>query len=697
MRQILAASLLISCLPAVVAYAQDQALQLGTAIERQLGPGQAHTFTITLEKDQYVQLVVEQRGIDVVVRVFSPAGKSLGEFDSPNGDNGPENVSFVAGEQGAYRVLVAPLTPEESVIPTAKYEIKVVELRQATDQELKTTKNLEAAKAKGLALLGEVDGLIPEIHSPQTRIRAELQAAQLLWESDEKRASKYLNDAVTTIKELLGTLDPTTQEYQRNYSTITQLRFEIVRVLADRDPDAALNFLYSTKAPPNPYGNWRDTTDQERGVELSIANQVLAKDPKKALDVARQSLKRGYSSSLINTISMLKQKNPELASQLAADVVSKLLGEKLLKNTEAASLAVNMLSACNLNQRQVQQMGGMASPPDPLLPEASCRDLLQKTIKEALSFTLPGRNIYTPERDAAWAMLSGLKSLGIELDANTEGGAAAIENKLKEMNEASNPYQAAIEQLRPKMNEGGAMEGALESIQKAPEEVRQQLYIEFANTLAMKGEGARARQIINDNITNPSQRQQILANIQQQEIYQAMSHGKADEALRAIASLRTPRERANMLMQIIRQIGPGQKRAAALSLLEQARSLLAPGVQAQDQEQMSALLELARAFSRYDTKRGFEILDPLVEQLNELCAAARTLEGFGMQYYDDDELDLQNGNVVANVATQVSGTLGTLAITNFERARLTSDRLRLPELRLHAYLAIAQQTIQGRR
>jgi hypothetical protein len=151
-----------------------------------------------------------------------------------------------------------------------------------------------------------------------------------------------------------------------------------------------------------------------------------------------------------------------------------------------------------------------------------------------------------------------------------------------------------------------------------------------------------------------------------------------------------------MLMQIIRQIGPGQKRANALNFLEQARSLLAPGVQAQDQEQMNALLELARAFSRYDSKRGFEILDPLVEQLNDLCTAARALEGFGIDYYQDDELDLQNGNVVSNLAQQVSGTLGTLAITNFERAKATSDRLR-PEVRLRAYLEIAQQTIQGQR
>ena len=693
MRQLLAASFLTCCLLTVVANAQDQALQLGTSIERELGPGQTHTFTITLEENQFVQLVVEQHGIDVVVRVSSPAGKSLGDFDSPNGENGPENVSFVAIERGAYRIAVAPLSLE-GVVPPGQYEIKVIELRQATEQELKTSKNFEVVKAKGVALLSEVDGLIPEIHSPQTRTRAQLQAAQLLWDTDEKRASKYLNDAIATVKEFLASIDPATPEYMRNYSTIAQLRFELVRVLADRDPDAALNFLYSSRVPPNPYGNEREQMEQERNIELSIANQVAAKDPKKAVELARQSLKRGYSASIVNTISMLRQKNPELVSQLATDVANKLLGEKLLKNNEAASLAINLLGMCSSKQRQIQRPGLSVSLPEPLVSEATCRDLLQKTLQDALSFRPPGRNIYTPERDAAWSMLNGLKSLGVDLDASAEGGSAAVEKRLKELTDATNPYQETIQQFHGKLQEG-TTESALESIQKAPEEVREQLYIELANTLAAKGEAARARQIVNDNVTNPYQRRQMLSNIEQQELYHAMSRGKLDDALRVVANMRTPRERANMLMQMIQQIRPAQKRATALNFLEQVRNLLAPGVQAQDQEQMSVLLELARAFSRYDSKRGFEIVDPLVEQLNELCTAARTLEGFGIEYYDDDELDLQNGNVIANLVQQLSRALGTLAITNFERAKLTSDRLRLPELRLRAYLEIAQQTIQG--
>src|SRR6185295_4566595 len=96
----------------------------------------------------------------------------------------------------------------------------------------------------------------------------------------------------------------------------------------------------------------------------------------------------------------------------------------------------------------------------------------------------------------------------------------------------------------------------------------------------------------------------------------------------------------------------------------------------------NALLEITRAFARYDSKRSFEILDPLIDQVNDLCAAARTLEGFGSENYYEDELNLQSGNTVTQVVTRVMTALGTLALTNFDRSKATADRLQLPEVRL---------------
>lgn len=692
LRALLAASFLICCLLTAVVTAQDQKLQLGTPLERQLAAGQSHNFSVSLEENSFIQLVVEQRGIDVVVKISNPDGKDFGRFDTPNGNQGLENVSFVAPAAGTYRITVTPLNQDAG---EGRYEIKIIEVREATEQELKSSKNMEGIKEKGIALLGDAEGLMQEVRTPETRLRAQLQASQMLSELDEKRAANFLNDAAAGLRELVANIDPAGPELLENYGGITQLRFEIVQTLAARDADAAISLLQATRLPSGPY-NPHDMELQENGLELMIADQIVAKDPKRAFEIARRKLKSGYSPNFINTIAGIQSKNPDLATELANEIVSKLVQETLLKKPDAANLSINLLYSCRSKESVRPGFARGANVFQAvLISEQSCRDLFQKTLQDAVSLSTPTPHLYSPERETALNLLKGLQQLGPELNENVSGGLAQVEKKLSELSAFANPHQANIQKAYVAMN--GPIEDAVESIEKMPEEAQDQLYIQLANTASARGDVTAARQIINTQISNPYQRRQALSNLEQQEMYQAMSQGNVEDTLKMIGALKKSTERANMLMQIAQQIGPGHKRAAALSLLEQARALLTPGIQAQDQDQMLALLELARVFARYDAKRAFEIVDPLVDQFNDILTAARTLNGFGLNYYRNDELDMLQGNNLAGISAAISTALANLAMTNFERAKATADRLLQPEVKLKAYLEIAQQAIRGAR
>lgn len=666
-------------------------LQPGTPIDRELRPGEVHQFTVSAEANNFIQLVVEQRGIDVIVRVNSPSGKSLGEFDSPNGNDGLENVSFVAADAGNYRVSVGRFDAKDR--SAGHYQIKILELRQATDEELKAIKNLEVTKARGIALLAEIEGTIPQIKSSQTRIRAQLQASQVLWEVDEKRASKLLGDATTGFKDFLATTEPADVLYQQ--SSIGQLRFELVTTLAARDPDAALSFLQSTTQFFNAVTDKRENARVVTSMELLIADQAMRNDPNRALQIARQSLKHGYASNLVNMIARLQGQKPELAAELGNEVATKLSTENLLKNPEAAYLTVNLLQ---YSRESVQLQSTNAGGPPAVVSTEKFNELVRRVFDQATSYSspassTPARQTYDPIKDSAINMLMALQSLSTQVDALVPGGIAAVQKKMKDLNH--DMLSDLKQMVTPPGNK--ASEVTLETIEKMPAELKEQQYIELAYKEANNGDPARARQIINNHITNPYQRRQTLLNLEQQEVFRAMNQGQVDEALRALAGLRNSRERARQLAQIANLIGPGLKRTTALNLLEQARSLLGPSLVAQDQDEMNALLEIARAFSRYDVKRAFEIIDPLIDQFNDLIGAARTLDGFGTQYYDGEELDFQNGNPLALLAEPMSAVLGGVAVINFDLAKSTTDRLRAPELRLKIYLEIAKQTIKGDR
>lgn len=683
-RALVIAAFVLSTSLAAVAQT-PKTLQLNTPVGRKLGAADVHDYTLTLEENTYVQLIVEQRGIDILVKVFSPTSGRAREYDTPNGSEGPEYVSFVAATAGTYRITVAPLEPGSQL--SGNYVIKLLEMRQATDQELKDEKNLEGAKARGLALLVDIEDAIQQVKSPQTRIRYQLQAAQMLWESDEKRAAKFMTDATTGVKEFLAALDINDGEYSQRYQAITQLRFEIVQVLAARDPDAALSFLYSTVPQADPYGNRRNLLEQESGLELAIANQLIRKDPNRALEIARRNLKAGRSGGLNLTLMQLRRQKPELAAQLEDEIAAKLLNEKFLKNPESTNLLMNLVSSERASVKRGLPADGTAPAP----PVEHYKELLQKALAEALSVS--ASQGYTPERDAAWNLLSGLSSLGPGLDLLAPGGTAAVEKKLTELSRAMNPQHDDQVKFQ-NMIADNPVDTALESIAKAPPEIRDSLYVQLAAREANTGDVTRAKQIINDHISNLQQRRQSLREFEEQGIYVALGKGKFEDALRVISNFRTPRERAGLVARVAGQIGPGLKRATALNVLEQARALLGPSVEAPDQDHMQALFEIARAFSRYDAKRALEIIEPLIDQFNELTVAARTLEGFGLHYYEDEELNLQDGNSIGTIASQMSSVLGAVALTNFDRAKTATDRIRLPEVRLKVYLDIAQQSIQ---
>jgi len=111
---------------------ESDSLEPGKPIEREISGGQSHSYKITMISGQYLHVVVDQRGIDVAVALFTPDGKKISEVDSEHIVEGSETVSTIAEAPGAY--LIEVRSPEKTA-KTGRYEIKVEELRAATVED----------------------------------------------------------------------------------------------------------------------------------------------------------------------------------------------------------------------------------------------------------------------------------------------------------------------------------------------------------------------------------------------------------------------------------------------------------------------------------------------------------------------------------------------------------------------------------
>ena len=126
-------------------------------VDREISGAERHVYQLALETGEYAHLTVEQRGIDVVVQI-EDSGALLAEFDSESRKQGREPIVLAAGRAGTYEVIVRPRYVRE---PAGRYEIRVDELRPATDGDRIVFDSLRlGSEVSRLAELGKLDDAI---------------------------------------------------------------------------------------------------------------------------------------------------------------------------------------------------------------------------------------------------------------------------------------------------------------------------------------------------------------------------------------------------------------------------------------------------------------------------------------------------------------------------------------------------------
>lgn len=117
----------------VRAQEQPYTIVVGQPTEREMRGGEQHAFQVTLNAGQYAHVVVEQKGIDVVLALLGADGKPLLEVDNNlSGTRGVETVSLVADVTTTYVLNVRSL---EKGASAGRYEVRLEDLRAATETD----------------------------------------------------------------------------------------------------------------------------------------------------------------------------------------------------------------------------------------------------------------------------------------------------------------------------------------------------------------------------------------------------------------------------------------------------------------------------------------------------------------------------------------------------------------------------------
>ncbi|CAN5697990.1 hypothetical protein BH24ACI2_BH24ACI2_00790 [soil metagenome] len=112
----------------------------GNPVTKNIMNEEIHSYSVELEKGQFVNLSVEQRDVDIITKVFTPTGELVGEFDTPTSGRGTEAIRIGTETAGEYRVEIYTLS--ERAEP-GEYKLEIAAFRPLTDRDQKV---LDAVK-----------------------------------------------------------------------------------------------------------------------------------------------------------------------------------------------------------------------------------------------------------------------------------------------------------------------------------------------------------------------------------------------------------------------------------------------------------------------------------------------------------------------------------------------------------------------
>ena len=557
--------------------------------------------------------------------------------------------------------------------PASKQKEKEVEQRQELDK-------------KTLALVNDIASSAWTLKLPENRILVMTGAADLLWTFDEKRARILYWDAINALNLIP---QPVRREgeklskeeriqIQQTYVLVFGMRRKLLRQVAQRDAQLALEMLRATRQSPPLESKSEFFFPGEQQLEQDIANEVAQRDPARALQLAREGLSKGLTFELLNLIQRLNDKDPEKASEFAGEVIAKLRLTNVAADFRASMIALQMLQ----HSRTVDSTGRFATLGDTRsilrLSDDQRRDLTDLITNAALN-TSANSNL-----------IVDIPAVMPEIQHFFPERRAALDQKLAAFNETL-PKRKRDDNTFNDLIRRGNTEEIVRRAASESEITRLSLYGQAALIAAARGSADSFRDLANKEIKNEDERGKVLDLLDAEQITIAAYQKKIDELKDLLPKIRRKEQRARAMVETALLVKEQGEDAEASTLLDEAAGLIKADFKSETQTH--ALLSLLCAYAVIDPPKAFALAERTIDQANSQISMLLLLDRVVKTgAVKKNEVILEQPGIMPldNLVFKYGKGVAALAKADFNRTRALAERFELPELRIMARLLIAK-------
>jgi hypothetical protein len=630
-----------------------------------------------------------------------PQSDYVGNVDSqPNKDYGHAQLALLAGVQES---AMRNRFPHLGFLLLLLFSFLLLAASTGFAQEdekdnaQKQTEKRAELERKTLGMLDELPTQAVSLKLPENRSFVLAAAADLLWTRDEKRARNLFWDALNN---LISTNNPTAEESKDSaardatakdstakrsasdrarelsqYHAIFATRQEFLRKVAQRDPQLALDMLRATRlpAPDNPDANY--SLPDERDLEQEIANQTAARDPKQALQLARESLAKGLNYQSYGVLLQLNQNNPEAAVEFAGDLIGKIQTANVATDTIAVGMALMLLRAARPAPPSTENTAVLG--PGRIKLSDDQRRTLVEILADAADNASANSNL-----------MAGIADAMPDIEQLAPGRADKLKAKLSAR--VLTKEQREWGQLDSLFSKGTA-EDLVRAGAVANDDARRSFYQAAAAKAVMNGKADALREFIKSEVKDESQRSNLNDLLDAHQMNLSLSRGDVDEVQKLLPSIRLKEKRAVAMAEVAMMLEKKGKHDEALGLLDEAHALVKLDLTSQAQSE--ALLAVLLADAIVDSDRAFTAIEPIIDRANDNLAKLLLLDKLIKSgFVKDGEIKLRNAGIFSLdfVIFRYGKGVVALASADFNRTKALTDRLQRNELRVMARLLMVQ-------